>query len=264
MRYFFITGLGRSGSAFLAGLLGLDPGARVEHEPFPDDSLHLPLAYYGTATACVRDYVRQRRRAIDARWAGSVGRYGEVNSLLRYFTDDLREVFDDPLLLFLVRDGRRYIESAYVRDVYTPDAGHAHIVPKDDDPWARDWPRFSRFEKLCWYWQHTNDHLAAAVGAFVRFEDILGDYAVLRDRVLTPAGVSIAAEQYRREIARPRNTTADFTRRRFGGRFRLGRRAGAIPPERRLGDWTPALDASFEAICGATMRRFGYGRDGAA
>jgi hypothetical protein len=257
MRYFFITGLGRSGSAFLANLLAQDPAARVEHEPFPDDNLHLPLAYYGGAGASVRDYVRRRRAEIESRTAGTVGLYGEVNSLLRYFTDDLRQVFDDPPLLFLVRDGRRYVESAYVRNVYTPEAGHAHIVPKDGDPWASDWSGFGRFEKLCWYWQHTNEHLAAQLGTFVRFEDLLRGYDVLRDRVLAPTGVRIEEAVYRAEVGRPRNTKEDFARRRFGSRLRLGRRP-TIPPDRHLGPWTPAMDASFEAICGATMRRFGY------
>ena len=258
MRYFFITCLGRSGSAFLADLLNQDPDARVEHEPFRDDYLHLPLAYYGGAHRCVRDYIRSRRERIEARVHDSVAIYGEVNSLLRYFTDDIREVFDDPPLMFIVRNGRRYVESAYVRGIYSAEATHAHIVPKDDDPWVDHWKEFGRFEKLCWYWSHTNAHLLAKVERFTRLEDLVRDYGALREHVLVPTGVSISEEAHRRSAERPRNTTADFVRMRFRERLRLPWRRSASPAGRPLGPWTEAMEQSFQAICGETMRRLGY------
>lgn len=258
MRFFFITGLGRSGSAFLAHLLNLDPKALVQHEPFREDYLHLPLGYYGGAQQSVAGYVRERRQLVERKLDAGVAIYGEVNSLLRYFTDELREAFDDPVQLFVVRNGRSYVKSAFVRTVYTEESLHAHILPKDDDPWVSCWRDFDRFARLCWYWNHTNGYLASKLARFVRFEDLLRDYEVLRTAVLEPTGVTISRDVYQQEAARPRNTSTDFMRSRFGRGWRSFWRPVAVPAEHLLGEWTASREKTFQAICGDTMRRLGY------
>jgi len=63
MSTFAITGMGRSGTKFLAQILATVPGWRIQHEP-----------YHGF----------QPFSTIQARFALCLGNYGEVNSYLRF------------------------------------------------------------------------------------------------------------------------------------------------------------------------------------
>jgi hypothetical protein len=254
---FFIMALGRSGTSFLASLLARDGRGRVNHEPYPLDPRLLVLRYAGGFDAVLGDILKKRFDSL-LPTSGEAEFYGEVNSYLRYEVDWLRSRFD-PVIIHLVRDGRDFVRSAYIRGVYTPLEPDGPIVPKDSDPYAGAWPDMSRFRKLCWYWMHTNEFLASKIGSFVRFEDLLRDYGMFTKGILEPTGVRIPEEMWRREVARPRNTSRAFRlRSRLLGLLRGRKRVPdltALPPWR---EWDEDLNGQFLEICGRTMNRFGY------
>ena len=258
MRMFFILALGRSGSNFLARLLARDTRALVYHEPYPLDSRLMVLRHSGGFGRALDDLLEERFRALLPA-DGSARIYGEVNSYLRYEAEWLRRRFD-PALIHLVRDGRDFVRSAHPRGVYTRHELDGPILPRDGDRWSERWPEMSRFQRLCWYWTHTNEHLAATIASHVRLEDLLRDYTVFSNEVLGPTGLEIPQAVWRAEIDRPRNTSRVY-RLRLATR-RLLRGGERVPSFRRLAHWSEWDDdqtEQFWEICGPTMRRFGYG-----
>lgn len=255
MQYFFILALGRSGTNFLARLLDHDTRGTVRHETYALDSRLMVLRRAG-GYAKVLDHLLEERFKDRIPAEGEF--YGEVNSYLRYEADWLRARFD-PVLLHLVRDGRDFVRSAYIRGVYTPFEIDGPIVPRDDDPYAGRWAEMDRFQRLCWYWMHTNEQLACGVERFVRLEDLLGDYQVLRREVLDPTGLRIDEDVWRREVDRPKNTSRIYRLRLAAARLRRGRQGlPNFEPIPHWSRWDDEMTRRFEEICGPTMRRFGY------
>jgi hypothetical protein len=258
MRAFFILALGRSGTNFLATLLANDPRARVHHEPYPLDPRLMMLRHAGGFERTLDHLLEERFRSLLAD-AGEVEIYGEVNSYLRYEAEWLRRRFD-PVLIHLVRDGRDFVRSAHLRGVFTPHESDGPILPRDDDPWAERWSGFSRFQRLCWYWTHTNEHLAAEIESHVRFEDLLRDYRVFHSQVLEPVGLEVSDRVWRDEVERPRNTSRSYRLRLAAARLLRGpERFPSFKPLPPWRDWDDTLTSQFWEICGDTMRRLGYG-----
>jgi len=257
MRMFFIMALGRSGTNFLASLLDRDRRGRVHHEPYPLDPRLIVLRYAGGFDAVLNELLEERFRSL-LPGEGAAEFYGEINSYLRYEVDWLRSRFD-PALIHLVRDGRDFVRSAYIRGVYTPLEPDGPIVPKDSDPYAGKWPRMSRFQRLCWYWMHTNEFLASKIGSAVRFEDLLQDYALFKERILDPTGIRVSEDLWRREVERPRNTSKGFRlRSRLVGLLRGRKSVPDLRPLPPWPDWNDEMTGQFQSICGQTMHRFGY------
>src|SRR5690606_23224140 len=182
----------------------------------------------------VGDLLEERFAALLAR-AGPAPVYGEVNSYLRYNAPWLRRRFD-ATVIHVVRDGRDFVRSAWVRDVQRPEHAQLPIVPDDDDPFAARWSGMSRFQRLCWIWQHSNEVLGASVTRFVRLEDLLSSYDVFRSAVLEPIGLEVTRERWSAAVRKPRNTSSDFVwRRKLRGL--LGGRAAAPVAEPPLAPW---------------------------
>jgi len=259
MRIFFVMALGRSGTNFLAELLAQDRRGVVHHEPYPYDARLINLRHSGAFDEVLDQLMEQRfRKLLPA--AGQAEFYGEINSYLRYEVDWLRRRFD-PLMIHLVRDGRDFVRSAYIREVFTPYELDGPVLPRDDDPLAPRWGELSRFEKLCWYWDHTNRHLAERIERRVRFEDLIRDYDCLRREILEPSGVQVSRETWQQEIGRPRNTSRTFALRKRVKRWLGVQRQGPeIPPLPRWSELDEEQQARFWEICGETMERMGYRR----
>jgi len=138
-RLFFITGMGRSGSFFLADLLN-SPGVAVYHETHTDYKA-LVDAYWNPANAI--EYIDgMRSRVIASRiLAAKCEVYGEVNGLLRFHVNALRR-FENATILHLVRDGRLVVRSGMNRKAFTPTDSNVtgRIEPWADDPYRERWP----------------------------------------------------------------------------------------------------------------------------
>ncbi len=259
MRYFFVVALGRSGTSFLAGLLSRAPDAIVNHEPYPLDPHLLSLRYAGF-DAVADQLLEKRFLEILPPTDSTTKCYGEVNSYLRYEVDWLQRRFD-PQLIHLVRDGRDYVRSAFTRDIYTAGDRQIPIVPVDRDPYAAKWSSMSRFEQLCWLWCHSNDFLADRVANIVRFEDILSNYGILKERILEPIGLQIDETVWRHMVSSPKNTSQQSRRRRFVRMLLLRRKPkDFLKPIPHWSKWSAWQTERFWDICGETMERLGYNR----
>jgi hypothetical protein len=257
MRFFFILALGRSGTNFLAGLLGNDRRGRVLHEPYRLDPQLMVLRRAGGFDSALDQMLSSRFEELLPP-SGSAEFYGEVNSYLRYEADWLCARFD-PTLIHLVRDGRDFVRSAYIRGVYTPHEIDGPVVPRDDDPFAGRWAEMTRFQRICWYWMHTNEYLASRVERCVRFEDLLRDYETLRKGILEPTGVQVPEAVWRAEIDRPKNTSRRYRIRLAAARLLRGRKSlPRFDPLPHWSDWEDERVRQFREICAPTMRRFGY------
>jgi hypothetical protein len=258
MKTFFVLALGRSGTAFLAALLGRDRKAVVHHEPYRLDH-HLPfLRRAGVFDTVVDGLLEQRFTTLHRGIDPSV--YGEVNSYLRYEVDWLRRRFD-PALVHLVRDGRDFVRSAYIRDVYSPTESEPPIVPKNGDPYATRWTDMTRFERLCWYWMRTNEELAEKIPAPVRLEDVVRSYPYFEERVLGPTGVQVPRAIWESERDKPRNTSREYQMRELVlAAIRLRKRERRIEPLPHWTRWDRTQTDAFWRICGATMEKLGYRR----
>ena len=260
MKYFFFLSMGRTGTRFLAALLGKAPGTLVYHEPVKEDRVYFGLRYAGNFDRVVDNYLERRFRDLIAS-GGKHKVYGEINSYLRCEADWLKKKFD-PVLFHLVRDGRDFVRSAYTRDVYTPREKKLVTVPKDHDPYADKWDKMTRFRKLCWYWKHSNEFLLSKIDRTVLLEKLLTDYDYFKDNVLSPLGLNIPFNTWQTEVKKPRNTSKkNILRKKVKGTVLFWKKEALIKPLPHWTRWNKIQIRQFNEICGETMEKLGYRLD---
>jgi hypothetical protein len=166
--------------------------------------------------------------------------YGEVNSLLRYHVDALKDEWN-PTILHLVRDGREVVRSIMNRVAFTSaDRRHTgRLRPRRDDPIRGEWDRLDRFARVCWYWGGTNEFLLERNLAVVRLEDIVASYEKFSENLLGPLDLSIGQQDWAGRVSHPVNPSVRST---FPG----------------WSEWTQAQRDVFSRLCGSTMSRLGY------
>lgn len=159
-RIFFILGMGRSGTKFLARLLDEAPESYVVHEPVWEDFPAYVDAFYSQKKA--QWYIKYfRKKEIFLRVRDIPCEiYGESNGVLRRHLLPLKKAFPHAIFFHLIRDGRDVVRSLMARHTMTPkDPITSKIHPLPDDPWYERWEKMDRFEKICWYWQVENKYL---------------------------------------------------------------------------------------------------------
>lgn len=241
-QFFFILGLGRSGTNFMADLLSHSRGARVFHEPiFTEDYFATFAAFYDSHSA--EKYIQSfRKKEIYLRMRYvTPGIYGEVNSGLRRHAEAIKNAFPKVSLIHLVRDGRDVVRSLMSRKTMTvKDPLSMLIHPLKPDPYWAKWGEMNRFSRLCWFWQSENLYLRTAVGGHpVQFEKILTDYDYFFEKILKPCHINLDKENWESAVALPRNTTREFKISKWE-------------------DWTLTQRKIFTDICGDEMTKCGY------
>lgn len=238
-RFFFITGMGRSGTTFLVNLLNNVQGTSVYHEVYPDFDALID-AYYDPDEAY--NYFNYRRKKIIAARINKINCqiYGEVNSLLRYHVDVLSK-FNNVRLFHLVRDGRSVVQSIMNRTAFTSDDEKitGKIKPKKNDPYYKVWPEMSRFEKVCWYWADTCSFLLQKSLPTVRFDDIIQSYEQFESQLLNPLQINFSYDLWQTERHKPKNVNQKYT---FPG----------------WEDWNNWHKDRFLKICGVVMSKLNY------
>ena len=240
----------------LSAILDRAEGAAVRHEPCPDDVKLVGMRRAGIFDRVLDGQLRTRFDELEIPSGTRV--YGEVNSYLRYEAAWLRDQLDASLV-FVCRDGRDFVRSAYERVVYTAADHQTPIVPADSDPVSAEWDRFDRFDKLCWYWAHTNEMLLEQVGGPVQMERTLSDYDYFREHVLGPVDLDVDAATWQSMVDRPMNTSAQSRRRRLV-RAIVRRARGEVEAPRlpHWREWSTKQTDRFREIAGPTMERLGY------
>ena len=237
---FFILGMGRSGTNFLASMLGKCPDALVFHEPLAEDFNAFVEAHksYDNALQYLTNFRLERMHALAQNH--NIHHYGEVNSALRYHAKAIKVAMPRARLLHLVRDGREVVRSVMERRHYTPETtGHHDLRPLPSDPLYERWDTLSRFEKVCWLWTDANRRLAEEVPRWVSFESLIGDYDYFKENLLDPLGLELSEALWSEMVRAPTNVTREFS----------------FPPWQQ---WDTTQRAAFDAICGEQMAHFGY------
>jgi len=96
-----------------------------------------------------------------------------IESNIGYYglMDVSSNVFRDHRIIYIVRDGRDWVRSAYNwGEIYGKKGfrglfSHRWPTAKDvvADPFAGKWAEFSRFEQLCWTWSKLNEYALATL-----------------------------------------------------------------------------------------------------
>jgi len=236
---FFITGNGRSGTVFLADLLGKSNNGHVFHEYPSLDMRGFVDAYLGQ-----KELTPMRLKIIEVRQTQQPDLvYGEVNSYLRYQIPFLRTMTSQ--IFHLVRNGKDVIRSMMNRNPLSftdeDDKETREIFPYGDDPYIERWPNMDRFERLCWFWQHTILELCKEKVPIIQFEQMLASYDYLQQKLLNFIGVELDFEVWNYERRILKNETPRHNRK--------------FP---KYLDWSNKQKESFERICSKSMEIIGY------
>lgn len=202
--------------------------------------------------------LNQRRRFINAR-PGKV--YVESTAGYYGLIDIVPNVFKNYRLVYIIRDGRDWVRSwmnwgnkggMYNKKPLRRLFGHKWpIAPDiDDDPYASKWPVMSRFEKLCWAWNHLNSYALKTVeknpdALLLRFEDL---FKAEKRYVTLQEMVAFALHFPEGETAATRNLDGLLEK-------QVNMSEGALG---RWDDWTSKEKDTFASLCGPLMARMDY------
>jgi len=194
--------------------------------------------------------IDHNRRAIarDVRRSGA-SVYVESNNRFFSLLRPLRVVFPHSRIVHVLRDGRDYVRSGLGRRWYTEKDRfprlRADMFP--DDPYAREWERMDRFEKIAWRWQKKDMFIMRDVAELdntltVRFEDVF----------LTEGRPGLY--DITRFIGFPDEVVGSHLH-ALGEEKMNATRNSPIPA---WDEWDPPMRERFEQIAGEHMRRCGY------
>jgi len=196
INFCFITSTGRTGTKFLAKFLdNLDEIYSI-HEPDPNFrklSINYAKGKYSFNRA--KNEIEINRRALCRKVKREESRmYVESNPRLFSLIKPLKEVFIEPYIIHIVRDGRDFVRSAMSRPYgafYSKGDTKPRLKANDfpDDDYYDKWNDLSVFEKICWYWKKRDEIIYLDMkdysnGLTIRFEDIfkrINDYQSVKE-----------------------------------------------------------------------------------
>jgi hypothetical protein len=162
---FIVTGMGRSGTKWLATILDQDEQIKVGHEPVKAD-VH---QYYRPVTDKDYDAVKYCRWRVGKMKPPEGQLWGEVNSFLRYLVPALLIVFPTVPIIGLVRHPGKTINSMLARGIYAHPDRPPILAPVDME---------NEFARCCWYWADTYNRLKNQGIRIFRLEDLTASYPV--------------------------------------------------------------------------------------
>lgn len=237
---FFILAIGRSGTTFLSNLLNKNPDIHVVHEPLFLETNPYQKAYWNDMEA--ENYIQNfRKKEIYLRIIKkNVKSYGEVNSFLRRHAKSLKKSFQNAHFFHLIRDGRDVVRSMVSHGAMKKNAPDTKgIQPKKEDPFRKNWNKFSHFQKVCWYWQIENKYLRESIDNTIHFEKIISDYEYLNTILLNKINVDLSEETWVKYKNKRKNFTVKYN----------------IPKWEK---WNKKMKNEFKEICGEEMEKNGY------
>jgi hypothetical protein len=244
----FVISTGRTGTKFLAKHLNEIEGVLALHEPKPDFLL--------LANKFIRNEVTisEAKNAIDSNrryilrniCSGEYKRYVESNNRLYSLIPIINILFNNPKIVHVIRDGRDVVTSGMNRFWYKEKDPFERMEPGwfNNNNYIKLWPKMSRFQKICWYWQKKDSIIQELCKQSnnvitVKFEDIFktknhaGYYKILDFFDLRKSKISKPEFKNKVNI----NYKYSF-------------------PEWK--NWDKKLISSFNKICGKHMRSLGY------
>lgn len=180
---FFVLSAGRCGTMTLAHILNTATNARVWHHPQPDPIKESLLAYWGDIDK-KKAFWKARYPIIHKTWSEGLI-HGESDLLMTPFCGILANEIPDSKFILLVRDPRDFVRSGMRRNYY---CGHpwdfGRLKPKEGTDAFEAWNKRNQFEKVCWLWRETYEHILKITNKIsrerlfvLRFEDLEKDAA---------------------------------------------------------------------------------------
>ena len=273
---FFGAGTGRCGTMLLANLLNSEPGTVALHEGkfrheekageqvLPFLTLQNFHAYCQPAMA--EGILRKTRAETVPQAATKLKRtvFGDIAYNYAPFIKTLPRVFPEAKLIFIHRDGRDFVRSAYTAEVPDPTPvgwsedgrpqtrierfiAMGRLRPCPGDLLEVEWENLTPLEKNAWLWAETNRLILDGLDAWpseavltVRFEELVAD--------LDNQYVAI-----KRFLGLPEIHTESFVK--FARRKINPRKAYVLPHWR---DWGEEATVAFWQYAGEVMVKLGY------
>ena len=156
---FFVLTTGRSGSKSIANYLSSSNDIMCLHEPNPILIEEAPqYLYKNYSHEKLVQLLRKTRKPIV-----NGLQYGESNQKLSFIIPAIVEAFPECKFIWLVRDGREVVNSAYSLGWYDNNLlknskwqNNLIQAPNTGDIEKNQWDKMNSFEKCCWYWGYTN------------------------------------------------------------------------------------------------------------
>ncbi|MGB3342525.1 MAG: sulfotransferase domain-containing protein [Aequorivita sp.] len=188
-----IVSSGRTGTKFFEHLFKeIDNSAIVFHEPKPDlfDLGVKKIRLHRSSGTIINDIILQRGRLIERekKRRGLVNAvYVESNPFLYPILNEFSSVFKSAKVLYITRDAKTYIVSAYNKDpqndrinnFYGDSDKRKRLTASDFNELSQsEWEGYSREEKISWHWNKSNKMLFSYFlknkdkSIMIRYEDL--------------------------------------------------------------------------------------------
>lgn len=179
MQYFFVTGMGRSGSKFLSTLLQANDGICAKHEFIGNREFAL-LTWYLEGQDYTFQYLKRAKREIDKDMR-QCHTFIDVNGGLRNSVPELFKVFKPTRIYHLVRNPKKVVRSIFIRR----NEMNIHEIPKEkaNIEW---WLDANKFSRICWNWKNTTEKLLSQNTCLIKFEEIIFNYEYCYEKLLKP------------------------------------------------------------------------------
>lgn len=249
MDHVFITGMGRSGTKFLASVLSHSGQAKTFHERIGNREFWL-LSWYLAHENYSIPYLEKIRSDLEDKYRG--GLFIDVNSGLQNATDALRQVFPKAKIFHLVRDPRKVVPSIYNRR----SERRVHLVPKTREAYEK-WMAYSKLEQVCWNWNDNTERLLKLDCELLLFEKLISDFDYFRSALLEKAGINDIDESTWNAV---RNSKVNSTKPKWY-RYLYSHLKKKDFVSEHLGpfeQWSRDQQQALTEICGDTMRKLGY------
>ena len=251
MKTIFITGLGRSGTSFLAHVLQHLENTQVAHEHIGDRDYWLLSWYLGPEYA--QTYLQLRKNEIenstDSQW------FIDVNSYLQHSVEELRSVFEPSEIFHLVRNPKHVVRSIYIRR----NDHNMDIVPKTKRE-IETWLASDKFTRICINWTMTTEQLLSQNTNLILFERLLNEDGYFEEKLLRPFGFtmnqSLSTALKSGKVNRTRSSLYRWLYARWKQKNFVREK---MPP---YAEWETRNKRTLFEICGPTMKKIGYPIDG--
>lgn len=248
MKYVFITGMGRSGTKFLASLLNHIEGIQAEHEFIGNREFWL-LSWYLPHDVYAEVYLEQIKKAIEKEPRQKL--FIDVSSMLQNCVPALNKVFAPAKIFHLVRDPRNVVRSLYTRR----NEKNIHLVPKTKEEMEK-WLDGDKFYQICWNWKTTTEKLLSEDTSLIRFEDIVSDYKIFNNKLLQSLQLEMKEFQWSEIVSKKVNETKSKFYRKVYSKLK-GK--DFIEAELEPFDkWDENRKKILYDVCGDTMKKCGY------
>ena len=177
MKKILITSIGRTGTKSLSYFLNSIPNVTCfHHREGAKDLPFLFLSQLKEFSTITNSYLEERDSIAEK---NTTEYYIEVNPYLRFANAQKLHNLGWTKV-FIVRHPKTYLESVYIRSLFTEDDYIINQYPSDDDPFSESWSAASRFEKLCWYYKKAHSYILESNDPFFRFEELTKNSVALK------------------------------------------------------------------------------------